>query len=210
LDIGLACKDDFDQIFVSCVSNCQESDASCIATCTRQYDSNIKTCPCEEECPNGCPCPTFQCSAVKNKPILVLNTYSHENAPVIINQDVHDFYFELGQGTEVYASCSITWQNQHFIFGGDKEKRQISQIKGCQLERVSNLKLAHTRGACVNVLDEMVYLCFDWNNTKKCLKSDHPLGDFEPTENTQYRHGYTRIATSQSKNMQSVYQLNSI
>ena len=208
VDIGLECKISFDQIYVSCVSNCQESDAVCIASCARDYDASIKTCPCEEGCLDGCPCPTYQCPALKNKPILVLSTYAQESLPIIINQDTDNFYFEFEQRTEAYGSCSVTWQNKHFIFGGDKDKRQISQVNGCQLERVGTLKFGHTRGACANVLNKTVYLCFDWNSTKKCLKSDHPLGDFEPTENSQYRHGYTRVASSQSKRYAKSLSLN--
>ena len=54
--------------------------------------------------------------------ILILNTWYRVNVPVITNASgLEDrlFKFQFGNETEVYQSCSITWRNEHYVFGGD-------------------------------------------------------------------------------------------
>ena len=58
--------------------------------------------------------------AVKTS-VLILNIRIPSNYPVIANADgledrTIDFKFE--EDTEVWGSCSLTWQNNHYIFGG--------------------------------------------------------------------------------------------
>ena len=35
-----------------------------------------------------------------------------------------------------FQSCSLTWKNLHYVFGGDKQPRQISRVTACGLTRV--------------------------------------------------------------------------
>ena len=65
------------------------------------------------------------------------------------------------QDTEAYCSCSISWQNQFFVFGGSSQRRQISKLIGCELTRVGTLDFDHYRGGCANVADNQLYLCFN-------------------------------------------------
>ena len=86
------------------------------------------------------------------------------NVPVITNslgKEERDFGFELAEGTEVHRSCGLTWRGENYIFGGDIEKRQISKIVDCGLERVGSLSFNFTNAACTNLNDEIIYLCFD-------------------------------------------------
>ena len=137
--------------------------------------------------------------------VLILNTYDTRlNVPVITNssgREDRNFYFLLGENTQVYGSCSITWRNEHFVFGGSSEKKQISQIIGCELKRVGSLAFDHHYGACTTVSGSLIYLCFnsasgDYN---KCRMAISPLGQFEETNPSTNDHRYTRVAASECK-----------
>ena len=53
------------------------------------------------------------------------------------------------------------------VFGGLNQKRQISLIDQCSLNRVGTLEFNFNNGACTTAYDQ-VYLCFDERNTKQC------------------------------------------
>ena len=83
----VACKAEFQQVFLTCIENCAENDYACLSQCNREYDSNMRDCPCQENCPDGCPCPSYSCpetttqisttttTAALNKTVLVVNSY---------------------------------------------------------------------------------------------------------------------------------------
>ena len=112
-----------------------------------------------------------------------------------------DFEFSLGQNTEVYYSCSLTWHGQFFVFGGNEEKSQISIINGCRLERVGSLDFDQSYGGCANVNDQSVYLCFNraTADNKKCRVANDPFGEFQEIEETVYNHKETLIGASRGK-----------
>ena len=112
-----------------------------------------------------------------------------------------DFEFSLGQNTEVYYSCSLTWRGQFFVFGGNIEKSQISIINGCRLERVDSLDFDQTYGGCTNVNDRSIYLCFNYASAdyKKCRVANDPFGTFEEIEETVYNRKQTLIGASRGK-----------
>ena len=101
------------------------------------------------------------------------------------------------QGTEIDRSCSITWQNQHYVFGGTNEKTQISKIVGCGLTKIGDLDFDHYYGACSNMADEKIYLCFnDANGDKKvCRMATSPTGNFSEIDKSVYRFGFHYIVT---------------
>ena len=39
-----------------------------------------------------------------------------------------DIHFEFGVGTETFGACSMTIKGRHFLFGGDKEKKQVISL----------------------------------------------------------------------------------
>ena len=112
-----------------------------------------------------------------------------------------DFEFSLGQDTEVFYSCSLTWRGQFFIFGGDKEKSQISTINGCRLERVGSLAFDQTYGGCANVNDQSIYLCFNSApaDYKQCRVANDPFETFHEIDETVYNHRETLIGASRGK-----------
>merc|ERR1712106_85099 len=132
--------------------------------------------------------------------VLVLST-SIIAVPIITNaagrQDT-DFDFVFGEGTEVDYSCSMTWQNELYIFGGYFKKRQISKLIGCELTKIGELEFDHYGGACANVADTKLYLCFNLGSGdyNKCRVALSPTGIFEEINRSNFDHHYTRIAAS--------------
>ena len=94
--------------------------------------------------------------------VLVLNSRNGWKQAVLIDTKGNNdelTCFERDPRTEAYNSCSINWQNQVIIFGGDKEKRQISRLDGLKLKRIGSLDFNHNKGAC-SVMNEKIHLCF--------------------------------------------------
>ena len=111
-----------------------------------------------------------------------------------------NFYFRFGENTSVYRSCSILYRNEFLVFGGTTDyggdKRQISMISGCQLQRIGSLAFDHNFGACTGVNDETIYLCFDYNQSQKCRYASSPLDTFLLAAESEHRHSKTSIASS--------------
>ena len=138
--------------------------------------------------------------------VLILNQIKKEYfTPIITNADGKieyadkDFNFSFGKDTEVSFSCSVTWRGQFFVFGGEANRRQISILNDCQLERIGSLSFDHYYGGCGNVDDEEIYLCFniDSADNKKCRYGVDPLGEFIEIEESFYPHLETgRIGAS--------------
>ena len=152
---------------------------------------------------NGCPCPEYTCPPKQKPDILVLDSNSALNVPIIINgsgKEDRDFFFEFENGTEVYRSCGLTFQNRHFIFGGRNEKTQVAMVEDCTLKLIGKLSFNHDFGACTNVYDRFIYLCFNdkTDDHKKCRYSSSPTGSFQVTD-SNYAHRFTRIAADQCK-----------
>ena len=66
----LKCFAELENELFQCIQNCGGS-SSCVTLCTVQYSQNILNCPCEEGCPDGCPCPNYQCSKLTS--VLIIN-----------------------------------------------------------------------------------------------------------------------------------------
>ena len=113
-----------------------------------------------------------------------------------------DIVMLFGVGTEVYRSCSISWRNQFFVFGGESQKRQISRLVGYELLRIGTLDFDHYFGGCTNVADDQLYLCFssaDGGDYKKCRVASDPMSDFTEVQLSVFEHKTTRVASSNSK-----------
>ena len=131
--------------------------------------------------------------------MLILNTCAANNVPIITNAagDVNSgINFSIDDDAEVYQSCSITWNNQFYVFGGVNKLTQISKVTNCRLEIVGELAFEYPLGACVNVADELIYLCFDHYNGKKCRLGASPIGKFNEITSSHYEHKSNRIATN--------------
>ena len=186
--------------------------------CLREYEESLETCPCKSECPNGCPCPTYECSETTTivttqttpvKPknsILILSTFEGYKPPVITDvngREDYNFLFRFAENTAVMGSCFLTFQNEFYIIGGDNgyESRQVSKLVGCQLRRIATLDFYNSRGPCTNFNNQRIYLCFD-NQSKelrKCRSADRPDGVYTETAPSVHEHRFGNIAASQSK-----------
>ena len=95
----------------------------------------------------------------------------------------------------------MTFKNQHFVFGGETETEQISQIIGCSLTRVGTLSFDHRHGACTNVANNKIYLCFNdrSGDYKKCRFATSPTGQYTEVQESTHEHRHTKIASSNSK-----------
>ena len=151
---------------------------------------------------HGCPCPDYDCPNIpptEGNAVLVLNTFKAENVPLVVDNfgNSREPKFEMLDETEAYRSCSVTFQNEMWMFGGFTEMRQVSKVVGCTLKRVADLTFDFHEGACTVGRNE-VYLCFDnWQkNGKKCWKSQNPQGEYARIADTSYEHSEIRIAAS--------------
>ena len=133
----------------------------------------------------------------------MLNTYSSSNVPIITNaagREDRDFTFEFGVDTQVFCSCSLTWKNELYVFGGDSKRTQISKLLGCQLSSIGHLSFNHYAGGCANVADAKLYLCFNDRSVDydTCRVATSPTGVFSEINRSHHAHRYTRIAASHS------------
>ena len=126
--------------------------------------------------------------------------------------------FEYKDNTSVHKSCSMTFKNTFWVFGGGsgfsgtKYGRQLSKVEGKELVRVADLAFDLDSGACTNFNDERVILCFSrgassgggtvyssHTEQKTCRQSSDPRADFAKVAMSLYRHSFIRIASSKSK-----------
>ena len=115
-----------------------------------------------------------------------------------------NFYFVFEDQTQVYYSCTLTWKNELFVFGGSPKKTQVSKIVGCRLEPVGELLFDHYYGGCANVDNYKIYLCFNSPSNsnpeiKKCRVTFSPTGNYEEISESSHTHHSTRIAASERK-----------
>ena len=64
--------------------------------------------------------------------VLILSTFYATNVPVLTNaagREDKDFDFEIDEGAEVYYSCSLTWQNEFYVFGGFSRKPRSQKLR---------------------------------------------------------------------------------
>ena len=108
-------------------------------------------------------------------------------------------WFERDNDTEAFNSCSINWKNQLHIFGGYKEKRQISRLSGYRLERIGSLAFDHYMGACSVMANKFIFLCFSFHSHEQCWRSTGPLETFSAVALSNHKHSYTQISCSESK-----------
>ena len=141
--------------------------------------------------------------------VLVLNSNGGWKDALLFNSDGEQqkvTCFERDDKTEAFLSCSVNWNNQLFIFGGKKEKRQISRLTGHKLEKVQSLDFDHKQGACSVMASKFIFLCFntaDSNDLKRCRRSTGPLEPFEPVSLSNHNHGIAQTSCSDSKSLNS-------
>ena len=213
----------FEEDYHVCIVDCPAADFTCHGICACDYQQNIEQCPCQAGCPDGCPCPIYQCSMTTSSPsmttikpttsprtsVLVLNTFYESNVPAITNVDgkderaITDFMFMFDKSTEVFFSCSLTWRGEFIIFGGDDETKQVAKLNKCKLERIGTLDFEHKRGACANANDDSIYLCFNtaYDDSRRCRVAVDPIGQYGEVTPSIFEHRHIRLASSPGKQL---------
>ena len=217
-DDFIACEKYVQEIYLQCINDCSHDDHLCPSSCNREYTANLKECPCQENCPNGCPCPNYSCQAattttkvettttpvVQNKTVLVLHSsYNGSWKPALLI-DSSGRQDELGcfshdDNSQAHWSCSLNWENEFYIFGGKRYPRQISKLNQYRLQALGDLPFDFEFGACTNFNSHKFFLCFDWHNNKRCYWSTDPLGSFTNVTLSSYSHDQIRISSSECK-----------
>ena len=138
------------------------------------------------------------------KPAVLVNSLGEEEELSCFKTDSDTL--KKDSDTEAsYQSCPVSWQNKMLIFGGSKEKRQISRIDDFHLTRIGTLAFDHWFGGCTIMNDELIFLCFDKNGAKICHFATDPLGftptvsSFTPTVSSFYKHEEAPVSASGSK-----------
>ena len=180
-----------------------------------------------KNCPNGCPCPNYTCQGTtstvttattatstttttltttttpvaKKQTVLVLNNYQGSwNPAMLINSDGRQEElncFTHNDSSEAYCSCSLTWNNEMYIFGGSSNKRQISKLVWYNLQLIGSLPFDFRFGGCTNMAGRKIFLCFDVLNNKRCHWSTDPLGKLNDLPLASYSHQDTQISSSE-------------
>ena len=137
--------------------------------------------------------------------VLAFNTRKGRKQAFLVNVDggfTKLYSFSFPPDTEYYCSCSLVFKDKMFIFGGEKEKRQISQVAGCGLYRDGTLDFDFRRGACT-VFKSRVLLCFDFQNSKGrvCRVADSPTGSFSKIPDSHHHHYMINIASNEGKSV---------
>ena len=145
--------------------------------------------------------------------VLVLNSNLGWKPVMIINsagEQKELSCFERGARTEAFYSCSINWKNQFHLFGGLRDKRQISRLNGYRLERIGTLDFDHKWGACSVMANKLIFLCFSFEsgNSKRCWWSIGPLGTFTEITPANHDHRGTQTSCSESKSSCEIHYLN--
>ena len=103
---------------------------------------------------------------------------------------------------EAYRACALTWHNSFFVFGGDRNRRQISQVVDEKLKIIGTLGFEFHKGACYVMGSDTIWLCFNYNDSndyKRCRVGLNPLELFTQVQQSTYEHRAAKIAASNCK-----------
>ena len=136
-------------------------------------------------------------------PVLILNyrkkyTWGQQE-PVITDTSGYvrrNVRFNYEENTEIFNSCGLTWKSRYYVFGGETFQRQISRIDNCALKSVGQLPFNFEAGACTNVVDTKIYLCFDSEDNKRCFQASSPTGSYQKITSSVNDHASVRIGSS--------------
>ena len=93
--------------------------------------------------------------------VMITLLESQDNLPVVTDASGREhkgFRFNWADDTEVVQSCSISWEGEMYVFGGQHQKRQISKLSGCGLISVGQLSFNFQFGACAKTLGHLELL----------------------------------------------------
>ena len=76
-------KNNVELLYNECVFNCPPGDFDCFGVCSREYQAYLETCPCQSGCPQGCPCPEYQCPSESTTTQTVTTTVATINMAML-------------------------------------------------------------------------------------------------------------------------------
>ena len=202
---------------MTCVSQ-TTSDCKCKNGLT--MDTEAENCvdidECEVECGTNADCintfGSYKCIckngfyedviACESPPVLLL---SPNKPAVLINPAGEERELPCFKKKHYHSVCSLSWKNSMYFFGEliqtfDEYPVGISRLEGFSIKNVGELDFNHYSGACGNMNDEFIFLCFDLNEiTGRCRRATDPLGPFAEVARPYMEHFFTRISPSRSK-----------
>ena len=93
-------------------------------------------------------------SFAQNRTVLVLNSIAGWKPALLIDSSGRQDKlgcFTPDSDSAAYATCSLVWQNELYIFGGDYNRRQISKLIRYNLSVIGSLQFDFRSGACTNM-----------------------------------------------------------
>ena len=102
-------KKHFNLVYNRCIINCPPGDVECFSVCSREYQSQLEMCPCESGCPQGCPCPEYQCPSGNSTTTTtqIMTTAATNNMAMLFlstRYPRNEFYFELSFDTSYQSN----------------------------------------------------------------------------------------------------------
>ena len=71
-----------------CLFSCPPADFECFSFCAREYEEFLEKCPCQPKCPDGCPCPEYECPTVTTTELTTLTTTATTSATISTTQSL--------------------------------------------------------------------------------------------------------------------------
>ena len=101
---------------------------------------------------------------------MLLNQYGDGRVPLLLHTEggAEQVDFSYHYMTEVWKSCSVRFQGEVYVFGGQTKGTQVSKVSGCGLERIGTLDKNFFYGDCTTIGDQYILLCFDYSDTDDC------------------------------------------
>ena len=107
---------------------------------------------------------------------MAINTYNDNKRAYSINPDggYTQLSFQFGVDNEVSGSCSLQWQNNYYVFGGNTEEQHVSIVDGNRLDRIATLSFSFEKGGCTVLNQITIVLCFSYNEKKSVSPVKQP------------------------------------
>ena len=90
---------------------------SCRYECEIEFNERVEKCPCMVGCPNGCPCPDYQCSSEFDSVLVIYGGASLK--AVVADVNGAEVRLDLTVEGDVYTNsfCSLMFEDNFYIFG---------------------------------------------------------------------------------------------
>ena len=134
---------------------------------------------------------------------LVLNSFG-DNEPLMLNstgRPISGSRVTLDEYAEAYGSCLTAYRGTIYLFGGVRQKRQISRLNGCEFDRIGSTQFDFTYGSCglfIDGITDFILLCFDHNHPYSCWvmqQAEHGLQAHQVEYDTDNPHDYARLTS---------------